>query len=181
MTGRRRRRRAAWLAVLLLPLLPSAGGGAEAAATAHDLHITYADLAIEGDVVAGRVRLFQDDLERALGPAAGADVVSLRPGPEADALVLGYLREHLRIAADGVQLDPAILDSGRDMRDREAVWWVVVRYRAAAPVRSLHVTNTLFFELFDDQRNVVKLVRFPEQTQRTYHFAPGEAEAVVRF
>lgn len=177
----RRRLAACGLAVLLLPLLPSAGGGAEPAAVAHDLHIAYADLAIEGDVVAGRIRLFQDDLERALGPLAGADAISLRPGPEADALVLRYLRERLRIAADGVLLDPAILDSGRDMLDREAVWWVVVRYRAAAPVRSLHLTNTLLFELFDDQRNVVKVVRFPEQTERTYHFARGEAEAVVRF
>jgi len=146
----------------------------------HDLHLTYGDLAVEGRVVAGRIRMFKDDLERALGPLVGADALSLAPGDEADALVLRYLRDHLQIEVEGRVLAPTLLDSGQDELDRETVWWVVVQYEAPSPASSFTVRNTLFFELFDDQRNVFKFVRFPDEVQQTYTFTPTESEHVVR-
>jgi hypothetical protein len=169
------------------------------AAVAHDLHIAYADMAIEGAVVAGRIRIFKDDLERALGPLVGADAVSLRPGAEADVLVLRYLREHLVVEVPagpgagaggdaergnphqrpGTVLEPTLLRSGQDELDREPVWWVIVQYEATAPVASFRVRNTILFEVFDDQRNIMKFVRFPDETQKTFYFDKDEAEHVV--
>ncbi len=154
---------------------------------AHDLHIAYGDMAIEGDVVAGRIRMFTNDLEKALGPLVNADAMTLDAGPEADALVLRYIREHLVIEVPGatadapaVTLDPKLLESGEDELDREPVWWVIVEYRAPRDVGEIHVRNTLLFELFKDQRNIMKFVRFPEQKQKTFYFARGEEHAVVK-
>lgn len=195
------RRRPAGLApafaLVLLPLLPTAGGGAapgpatpsngrdatpaETGVVAHDLHIAYADLGIEGSVVAGRIRMFKSDLETALGPMVHADAFTLQPGSEADALVMHYVRDHLHIRADGRALDPELLESGQDMLDREPVWWIMVQYEAAAPVDSLAVTNTLLFDVFDDQRNIMKFVRFPDQQQKTFYFDRDESEHMVRF
>jgi hypothetical protein len=92
-----------------------------------------------------------------------------------------YLREHLEIEAGGQVLPALLLESGEDELDREPVWWVLVQYEAPAPPESFVVRNNLLFELFDDQRNIFKFVRFPDQTQRTYYFAPGEEEHEVRF
>lgn len=168
------------IAVAAALLLPGPGAGGAAPAP-HDLHIAYADLAVEGDVVAGRIRLFRDDLERALGPLVGASALALTPGPEADALVLRYVAAHLRVAdAGGGPLEPELIASGQDELDREPVWWVVVQYRATAPISELRVSNTLLFELFDDQRNIMKFVRFPDRREKTFYFAPGESEHVVR-
>jgi hypothetical protein len=147
---------------------------------AHDLHVVTADMAIEGSVMAGRLRFFKHELEQALGPMVGADMVTLSPGAEADALVLRYLRDHLRIEAAGEVLEAAILQSGEDELDRHPTWWVVVHYQAAAPIRDVTIRNTLLFELFDDQRNVMKLVRFPEESQETVYFAAGEEERTLR-
>ncbi|MFO7892520.1 MAG: DUF6702 family protein [Longimicrobiales bacterium] len=177
------------LALGLLPLLPTPGGGAapdsaanpKAATVAHDLRIAYADMAIEGAVVAGRVRLFKDDLERALGPMVGADAFTLRLGSEADALVMRYLRDHLTLEVAGATLEPTLLQSGQDMLDREPVWWVIVQYQATATIDTLRVRNTLLFDVFDDQRNIMKFVRFPEETQKTFYFDEDEAEHVVAF
>lgn len=196
--------RVALLPLALVLALPGAGpdalpesGGAETAppgvpagtsevegvvtGPVHDLHVAYGDLAVEGSVVAGRLRFFKDDLERALGPFVGADALSLAPGPEADALVLRYLRERLVIRVDGAALEPELAASGEDELDREPVWWVLVQYRAASPVLDFTVRNVLLFELFDDQRNVMKFVHFPDETPRTFYFAPGEDEHRVRF
>ena len=147
----------------------------------HDLHMAYGDLAIEGRVIAGRIRIFKDDLERALGPFVSADALSLSPGPEADALVLRYLRDRLAVRVHGSNLQPELVASGEDELDREPVWWVLVQFQADAPVVDFTVRNTLLFELFDDQRNVMKFVHFPDETPRTFYFAPGEDEHRVRF
>lgn len=165
-------------------LLAGPGGGAPAPGSPppHDLHIAYADLAVEGAVVAGRIRFFEDDLERAVGPLVGATAVDLAPGPEADVLVMRYLARGLRLVdGTGVELEPRLVTSGRDELDREPVWWVTVQYRAAQPVVELRVRNTLLFEVFGDQRNIMKFVRFPDERQKTFYFAPGEDEQTVRF
>jgi len=151
------------------------------AVPAHDLHVAYADIAVEGGVLAGRLRFFRDDLERALGPYLDVDAVALAPGPEADALVLRYLRDHLSLAIPEGELSPKILGSGEDLLDREPVWWVVVQYESDDPVREVVVRNTMLTELFDDQRNVMKFVHFPDGTPLTFYFARGEEERRIRF
>ena len=58
------------LIALLLALapLPGAGtGGTEPPPLPHDLHLTSANAAVEGEFVLLRIRFFKDDLEAALG------------------------------------------------------------------------------------------------------------------
>ncbi len=152
---------------------------ARPAAAPHELHETYADIAVEESVVGGRFRFFKEQLEAALGPLLDADAVELRPGAEADALVLRYLRDHLRIEADGAALAPILLDSGEEELGHHIGWWVVVQWEAPAAVERLRIVNTLQFELFDDQRNMMRIVRLPGGTPATYYTAAGEAEVVI--
>ncbi|MGK7310673.1 MAG: DUF6702 family protein [Candidatus Longimicrobiales bacterium M2_2A_002] len=145
----------------------------------HDLHETYADLAIDGAVVGGRVQFFQDQLERALGPEVGADAVALTPGATADSLVMGYIRENLVLIAHGDTLRPALLRSGREQLQHHTAWWVALHYEAAEPIDTLRVRNTLLFDLHDDQRNIMRFVRFPEETRETVTLEPARPDAVV--
>lgn len=166
----------------LLALAPLPGGGAGRGASPplpHDLHLTSANAAVEGEFVLLRIRFFKDDLEAALGAHVGATVLALTENADVDRVFLAYLEEHLAIRVDGESLAPAILAKGEDVLDREPVWWYALEYRAAAPVTRLTMRNTLLFELFDDQRNVVKFVHFPEESQQTFAFAPDEAEHEV--
>jgi len=170
--------------LLTLPLLAheaSAADGPAGATAPHDLHLAYGDLAVEGSLIAGRIRMFKDDLERALAPMVGADTLTLEPGAEADALVMRYVRDNLRIRVSGQELGASLLGSGEDELDLEPVWWVIVQYPASSSVEELHVRNTLLFDVYDDQRNVFKFVHFPDEKQRTFYFAEGESEHVVRF
>jgi hypothetical protein len=159
------------------------GGGAAVtrgpAAAVHDLHETYADLAIEDRTVGGRIRFFKRDLERVLGPILGADQVSLTPGPEADALVLRYLRQHLRLEADGEALDAQLLDAAEIRLGHHPGWQLTLTWEAEVPVDELHVRNTLLFELHDDQRNVMRFVRLPGETRETVTTEAGHGEVVV--
>lgn len=73
------------------------------------------------------------------------------------------------------------MGSGDDALDREPVWWYQVQYTAAEPIRTARITNTVLFETFEDQSNVLRVVRFPEETRRTYYFTSGEETVQIAF
>ena len=172
---------AAFLLSVVLALAPTAGAGAGDEPPPHDLHLTSANAVVEGGSVLVRIRLFKDDLEAALGRRLGVSVLALGDTPEVHGVVLAYLAEHLELEAGATRLTASLLASGEDVLDREPVWWCALEYRADAPIRELTMRNTLLFELFDDQRNVVKFIHLPDEAQQTFAFARGEEEFQVTF
>jgi hypothetical protein len=172
----------ALLLACLLALTPSPGVGAGAPhAFLHKLHISSGNAAVEDNLLVVRIRLFKDDLELALAGHTGRAGFALSPGPEVDAAFLTYLGGHFRVTVDGSPLTPTLAGSGEDELDREPVWWYAVQFEAPTALRTFTVRNTLLTEVFDDQRNIVKFIHFPDQQQKTYSFAIGEEEFEVRF
>ena len=51
----------------------------------------------------------------------------------------------------------------------------------AATHSIFNITNTLLFELFGDQSNVLRVARFPEGNRKAYYFAAGEETVEVKF
>jgi hypothetical protein len=147
----------------------------------HDLHASYGNLGVEGAVAILQVRIFQDDLEEALRRFHGRESFRLEVTPEVDGFFLSYLARKFLLEVGGKALEGQIVGSGDDALDREPVWWYQVRYTAPEPIRSARITNTLLFEIFDDQSNVLRVVRFPEETRRAYYFAPGEETIQIEF
>lgn len=147
----------------------------------HDLHITSGNTAVEGKTITTRIRFFGDDLESGLRlSGAGPDFV-LGDDPAADAAFMAYFDERFVVWVGGERLSPTLIAKGQDLLDREPIWWYAVQYEAPAVLEVFRVRNTLLFELFEDQRNVVKFVHFPDETQRTYSFGVGDEEFEVRF
>ena len=181
-------------ALLMVPLLglpaqegavlsPPAPPAAEVfiAEPRHDLHVTYGNLGVDGSLAILQFRVFKDDLEEALRRFHGLEGFQLDVSPEADALFLSYLVEHFVLEVDGQLLEGRIVGSGDDELDREPVWWYQLRFDASGPIESVRITNTILFEIFDDQRNVMRVVKFPEETRRAYYFAPGEETIEITF
>ena len=172
----------ALLLACLLALAPTAGVGASApGAPPHKLHISSGNAAVEGNLLVVRIRFFKDDLELALAGHAGRAGFVLSPGPAADAAFLAYFQGHFSVRVGGATLTPTVVGSGEDELDREPVWWYAVQFEAPGPLETFTVRNTLLTEVFDDQRNIVKFIHFPDQKQKTYSFAIGEEEFEVRF
>ena len=174
------------LLLALLTALAPVPSGADAGAVGgpsafHKLHVSYGQAAVENDVVLLRVRLFEDDLQNAMRRHAGRADLKLTPGPETDAAFLAYFADRFTLSVGGTVLAPHIVTSGRDELDREPVVWYALQFDAPGTVTRFHVRNTLLLEQFDDQRNIVKFVHFPDQTQKTYSFGEGEEEFDVAF
>jgi hypothetical protein len=163
---------------LLLSLMVGIVLGGEAR---HDLHVSYGNLGLEGTTAILQIRIFKDDLEEALQRFDEREPFLLEVTPEMDALFLRYLSENFRLEVDGKTLPGRILGSGYDELDREPVWWYQIAYDLPGPFDGARVTNTVLMEVFDDQSNVLRVVRFPEETRRAYYFAPGDETVEIKF
>lgn len=176
------------LALLLAVLWPAKAPHGELpheflrpAAALHDLHVSYGNLGVEGSTAVLQLRIFKDDLEEALRRATGEAVPAMEATPEMDRAFLDYFSGRFQLEYDGEKLQGRIIGSGLDELDREPVWWYRIAYDAEAVIDGLRVTNTLLFELFPDQRNVLRVAHFPEGNRRAYYFASGEETAVIEF
>ena len=167
--------------ILALWMAVAPGSGAAVAAPAHDLHISYGNAAVEGNVMAVRIRFFRNDLEDALARHAGRAAFRMSAEPEAEAAFMAYFQAHFTVQAGGRAIAPTVVGSGEDELDREPVWWYAVQFEAPSALTAFRVRNTLLTEVFDDQTNIVKFVRFPDGKQKTYSFARGEESFEVRF
>jgi len=170
--------KAALALLFALAAAPPTGTGARAA---HKLHVTYGAAAVENDVVVVRIRFFHDDLEAALRRHAGRPGLTLADDPATEAAFLAYFGAKFSLSVQGTTLPVHIVASGQDELDREPVWWYAVQFDAPGTVTAFRVRNALLLELFHDQRNIVKFVHFPDQTQKTYSFGAGEEEFDVAF
>lgn len=159
----------------LLPALAAPGGQAPAAELPHPLHLSTTMLAIDESAAFLRVRMFKNDLERALAAAGGRDSLVLAPTPEHDSLFLAYFGERFELRFDGADGGrPVIIGSGEDLSTREGderIWWVELRYDLAAPASVVALRARQLYEQFDDQRNIVRVLHTESGRQRTLYFA----------
>jgi hypothetical protein len=142
----------------------------------HDVHVTHTRLVLDGVHVVARIRWFRDDLERALGRPLGAT-------PESRAALTAYLADHFRVRADGSPLTCRIEDDAADQDPNgEPVWWAIIQCDAARDIARLGLTNTLLFEQFRDQQNLVTVINAPDDQRRALYFQVGDrGEQVVAF
>ena len=137
----------------------------------HDLHVSHTRMVLEGRTVACRIRLFKDDLEKALRLYSGQDTLHLTEQARADALFGAYFSRKVVLEANGSRLALTVSASGteHDQAAQEIVWYVL-EGESGAPISKLALLNGLMFEMFRDQQNIVQLLREPGDTRQTLYF-----------
>jgi len=144
-------------AILLLCITPS---------PVHNFHVSYAKLAIEQNVAVMNVRFFTDDLTLALQRAHRLNTFQLAATTFADSLYLSYFNKHFELRNNGQLLRPAILSSGVD----KDMWWYQMQFSSPSLLQNLSIKNTLLFDLFDDQKNILQVMHFPSEKMASFYF-----------
>lgn len=151
------------LALLTVPVL---------APVPHDIHLSHGRMLIEDETVVFQVRFFRDDLERAL--AGGAEnAPPLAPTPEVDARVAAYFGDHVALIADGTRLVGAVVTSAQSVEAGQETWTYRLVYQAASPPRQIHLRNTLLMEVFEEQRNFVRVLDTGSEKTHSFYFVKG--------
>lgn len=149
----------------------------------HDLHVSHTRMVLEGTTVACRIRLFKDDLEKALRLYSGRDTLHLTEKGRADSLFGAYFGQKATVVADGKRIALTVSASGteRDPAAQEIVWYVL-EGESGGPVSKLVLLQGVMFELFRDQQNIVQLLRAPGDVHRTLYFVSTDPrEQVISF
>lgn len=141
----------------------------------HDVHLTYSRVVVDGASVLWRVRLFRDDLEKAL--AAFSKNPSFKvSGAAGDSVFAAYFNAEVPVTANGKRLTGRVLQSGKDaeVTDQD-MWWYLIELPAPAPVTTFSTRVGLLFEHFTDQRNVVTLLKMPGEGRHSLYFVREDA------
>ena len=127
-------------------------------AAPHALHTSFAKVALEGDsVVTATVRLFSDDLGRALAaraPVAGTPVARAPGATGADTMAIAYVTAAFRLRAD----EGAVLVwRSCGQRTEQDLTVICLRARVVRRPAKLGVVNSALTEAFADQVNIVQV------------------------
>ena len=96
-----------------------------AAIEAHDFHVSYSRMAVEGTMAVVRIRMFKDDLAQALTEREGHDI-TVDISPELDSLFTTYFNDSFLLRSDEETLQGSIVGSGEETVGNEAMWWYLL-------------------------------------------------------
>ncbi|MCC7054992.1 MAG: hypothetical protein IT355_17095 [Gemmatimonadaceae bacterium] len=143
----------------------------------HDFHVSYTRMAIEPTVITAQIRMFTDDVTRALVERSRTPALVLA-SKAAEAAFQSYLAEMFPVSVNGRRLAPVVVSGGADGQ----MWAFIVTWTSAAPITAVSMHNATMFELFDDQQNIVKLKHLGSGKEATQFFSGGSrADQVFRF
>jgi len=167
-----RARSIALVAVALAVVPSSVGYGGEPPSDRHPLHLSHARIVLEGRYVILNIRMFRDDLENALSRFHHIEGLRMRPDPIVDSLFSDYFDTKFVLAVHDSAVHGAIAESGQ----AEDMWWYNIVFEAATAVGEISFRNDILFDLFNDQRNITRVLHVPTDRQRTYYSVASHPE-----
>ncbi|MGA1493975.1 MAG: DUF6702 family protein [Rhodothermales bacterium] len=167
-----------WFAPLLFILTFGAAPVPEG--VPHDFHVTYSRLAVEDNMAVVRIRLFQDDLNQALSQREERDVF-VDTSPTSDSLFQAYFNEMFVMQAGKEVLKGHIVGSGEEVVGNEPMWWYLLEFGASSNIETLHVSQRILSDEFEDQKNIVQVQHFPSEKVYSLYCVEDAWEYTVDF
>ncbi|HBH25231.1 MAG TPA: hypothetical protein DDY13_17660 [Cytophagales bacterium] len=145
----------------------------------HPFHVSVCDIYFDSRKNELQVaqRIFLDDFENALRKSSGRDIdlVKIYDSDRGQKLITDYLARNFRVKFKG---EKTILKYVGAEIEEDVIWC----YFTISPVRSMRqieMKNTILFELFDDQSNLVHF-NFNDKT-KSFNLNKNEPDCKVDF
>lgn len=130
----------------------------------HPFHVTVCEIEHDPDTKALQVsqRMFLDDLEQTLDKTYHVRIDIMNPENKQlrDSLIQDYVLTHLTITVDGKPRKRDYI--GHEIEDD--VMWCYIEYHGVKKLETVDVTNTVFFDVYDDQSTIVH-VKYNDETK----------------
>lgn len=123
----------------------------------HPFHVSVCEIEHDYKTKALQIsqRVFLDDLEETLNYVYGIQIDIVNPENKhfRDSLIQDYILTHLIITVNGKQHKRSYI--GHEIE--KDVLWSYIEYYGIKKLKNLSITNTVFFELYDDQNTIVHM------------------------
>lgn len=164
-------------ALLLLPLLLLTD-----IAPVHDFHVsrTRIEYGAEQSEWQITLHLFIDDLELALEEKGSPKLYlgTKRESDEADKYIQSYLEQYLKLFTAEEALEWEWL--GKEVSEDLTAFWIYLYVPEANVSTPLRVRNKMFFDLYDDQQNMIQVADGSGRT-KSYLFHQDYWDQLVTF
>jgi hypothetical protein len=137
----------------------------------HDYHVSVTQMQYNPGTKLFEVsiRIFTDDLEKALGQTNGNRRFSIRNNDQNDVFVSGYIQKHFVLADDQKKVLP-IRYVGKEQE--EDATWVYAEIPFKMPLTGCKLQNSILAETFEDQVNMTNIT--VSSGKKTYLFKKGQ-------
>lgn len=123
----------------------------------HPFHVSVCEIEHDPETKALQIsqRVFLDDLEETLNHVYNIQIDIVKPENRVfrDSLVQNYIMKHLIVTIDGKHRKRSYL--GHEIE--KDVLWCYIEYYGVKKIKTLRITNTVFFELYDDQNTILQV------------------------
>ena len=124
----------------------------------HELHLSMCDISYNQDYqrIEIQQRIFYDDLELNLRNELNDqrfDILEPFPKYDLDSLYTSYLNNRITLGINGQDKKLELLDY--EMDDEAYVFYLYID--KVSEIKTMSIFSTIFFELFDDQANIVSI------------------------
>lgn len=141
----------------------------------HDVHASYARMAIDGNKAYLSIRLFSDDLTTALQQFHKNPNLPLNNEEASLQAFQKYLNWKFILKRNGKQVSAKILEMHQD----QMATTYVAQYEAMGALNKFSLRNVVLMELFKDQRNVFKAIKLPSDIEQSHFFGAGVTELEI--
>ena len=145
----------------------------------HPLHLSVCDIDFDKQTRSLEIsqRIFADDLENVLRPKVGAKTDILNPvnKEQLSSAIREYVLQNLQLQLNGKKANPRYIGYEVD----EDVVWVYLEVPNVRSLNTITVQNTLFFEVFQDQLNLINVKK--DGKVRSLKLTGDQKEGTLRF
>ena len=127
----------------------------------HEFHLSKCDIDYrqETQVLEVSLSIYIDDLEEALR-RRGLDSLKICTNKEkagVDMIINTYIKEHFKVSVDDQDVSASYQWIGKEISEDLAAVWCYIEIPIPSPQRHINIEYDVLMEVFDDQKNVVKL------------------------
>jgi len=134
----------------------------------HKIHVSLTNIVYKKEPKTLQIttRVFIDDIENAINNKYGLslELDTKRETSITDKYIEKYVKENLKITLDNQEI--TLLYLGKEYDDD--IVYVYFEMENIKDFKQIEVSNTVLFDLFDDQQNIIKIKN--ETTQKTFFF-----------
>ncbi len=147
----------------------------------HDLHISNCEIEYKAEDTTLQIslRIFIDDLETALVNRGAEDLYlfTKKEHAEAEDKIIAYIHDMVKLEVDGQAIEYNYI--GKEMSDDLAAVWCYLEIEDVDINTSLSIENRILMDLYDDQRNIVK-VKLSKTKKGHFLFDPTDFKGEIQ-
>lgn len=146
---------------------------------AHKFYVSMTDIQYnpKNESLEISIKVFADDLETAIQSSEDDKlwVGDKKEAPQVDSLIEAYFQQKFQLTVNGEKSQYQFI--GKEAETD--VVWCYLEVADVQEIKSLEVSNRIFMELFDEQKNLVHL--YVGETEKSLLLMKGQEREVVEF